>query len=55
MMEHMRGSIESKWQATDLGKPSKIIGIEIKIMPEYLRIYISREVYRKFTSQGEHG
>src|SRR6202051_1840681 len=25
MMEHMKESIESKWQATDLGKPSKII------------------------------
>ena len=38
MMEHMKGSIESEWQATDLGEPSKIIGIEITIMPEYLRI-----------------
>src|SRR6202046_682889 len=37
-MEHMKQSIESKWQATDLGEPSKIIGIEITIMPEYLRI-----------------
>jgi len=38
MMEHMKRSIESEWQATDLGEPSKIIGIEITIMPEYLRI-----------------
>jgi len=38
MMEHMKNSIESEWQATDLGEPSKIIGIEITMMPEYLRI-----------------
>ena len=38
MMEHMKSSIESEWQATDLGEPSKIIGIEITRMPEYLRI-----------------
>src|ERR1700676_4735917 len=36
MMEHMKESIESEWQATDLGEPSKII--EVTIMPEYLRI-----------------
>ena len=38
MMGHMKISIESEWQATDLGEPSKIIGIEVTIMPEYLRI-----------------
>ena len=38
MMEHMKSSIESEWQATDLGEPSKIIGIEITRMPEYLKI-----------------
>jgi len=36
MMEHMKESIESEWQATDFGEPSKIIGIEITFMPEYL-------------------
>jgi hypothetical protein len=38
MMEHMKESIESEWQATDLGEPSKIIGIEITFMPRSLRI-----------------
>src|ERR1700720_4105 len=38
MMGHMKSTIESEWQATDLGKPAKIIGIEITIKPEYLRI-----------------
>jgi hypothetical protein len=38
MMEHMKESIESEWQVTDLGKPSKIISIEITIMPKSLRI-----------------
>src|SRR5882762_8566320 len=38
MMEHMKESKESEWQATDLGEPSKIIGIEITFMPRSLRI-----------------
>ena len=38
MMGHIKISIESEWQATDLGEPSKIIGTEVTIMPEYLRI-----------------
>ena len=37
MMKYMKGSIESKWQATDLGEPSKIIGIKITRTPEYLK------------------
>jgi len=37
-MEHIKKSIEYEWQATDLGEPSKIIGIEVTIMPGYLRI-----------------
>ena len=43
MMEHMKGSTESEWQATDLGEPSKIIGTEMTRTPEYLRI--SQEKY----------
>src|SRR5882762_9491045 len=38
MVEHMKESIESEWQATDLGEPSKIIGIKITFMPRSLRI-----------------
>src|SRR6202044_1722504 len=38
MMEDIKGLIESKWQATHLGEPSKIISIEITRMPEYLII-----------------
>jgi hypothetical protein len=34
----MKESIESEWQATDLGEPSKIIGIEITFMLRSLRI-----------------
>ena len=53
MMKHMKDSIESEWQATDLGEPSKIIGIEI----DYTGIVedLSAEVYRELTLQGEHG
>jgi len=45
MMEHMKKSIESKWQATDLGEPSKIIGIKITFMLRSLRI--SQQKYIK--------
>jgi hypothetical protein len=38
MMNHIKDSIKSKWQATDLGKPSKIIGIKITITPESMKI-----------------
>src|SRR6202162_4080175 len=51
MMEHMKGSIESKWQATDLGEPSKIIGIEITIMLEYLRISQGKYVENLFRKE----
>jgi len=51
MMEHMKKSVESEWQATDLGEPSKIISIEVTIMPGYLRIsqgkYIENHFARK--------
>jgi hypothetical protein len=30
MMEHMKNSLRSEWELTDLGEPRKIIGIEIK-------------------------
>jgi hypothetical protein len=30
MMEHMKNSLRSEWELTDLGEPQKIIGIEIK-------------------------
>jgi CRISPR/Cas system-associated protein Cas5 (RAMP superfamily) len=28
-MEHMKNSLRSEWEVTDLGKPKKIVGIEI--------------------------
>jgi hypothetical protein len=43
MMKHMKESIKSEWQATNLGEPSKIIGIKITFMPRSLRI--SQQMY----------
>jgi hypothetical protein len=31
MMKHMKQSIQSEWEVTDLGEPNKIIGIEITL------------------------
>jgi Reverse transcriptase (RNA-dependent DNA polymerase) len=37
-MEHMKNSIRSEWTVTDLGEPSKIIGIEIHKTEGSIRI-----------------
>ena len=29
MMEHMKKTFHSEWAVTDLGEPSKIVGIEV--------------------------
>ena len=41
MMEHMKKTLHSEWKVTDLGEPSKIVGI--KVMQLY--IYFSTEIY----------
>jgi hypothetical protein len=28
-MDHMKGTLRSEWEVTDLGEPRKIIGIEV--------------------------
>jgi uncharacterized protein YuzE len=43
MMRHMKDSIESEWEVTDLGEPSKIVGIEITQTPD--RLCISQTKY----------
>jgi hypothetical protein len=39
----MKDSIESEWEVTDLGEPSKIVGIEITQMPG--QVFISQTKY----------
>jgi hypothetical protein len=43
MMDHMKGVIKSEWEATDMGQPSKIIGIEITFTDD--AIIISQQKY----------
>jgi hypothetical protein len=43
MMEHMKNAIKSKWETTDLGQPSKIIGIELTFMDD--AVIISQQKY----------
>jgi len=38
MMDHMKNMLHSKWQITDLGEPTKIIGIEINHTPDSINI-----------------
>ena len=45
MMNHMKNAIKSEWEATDLGQPSKIIGIEITFTDD--AIIISQQKYIK--------
>ena len=42
-MEKMKNQIKSKWEATDLGEPAKIVGIEIATSNN--SITISQEKY----------
>jgi hypothetical protein len=43
MMEHMKNAIKSEWEATDMGQPSKIIGIEITFEDD--AVIISQQKY----------
>jgi hypothetical protein len=38
MMDHMKTSLRSKWQVTDLGEPTKIVGIEITVTNDSVKI-----------------
>jgi hypothetical protein len=37
-MNHMKNMITSEWESTDLGEPRKIVGIEITIEGDLIRI-----------------
>jgi hypothetical protein len=43
MMDHMKNAIKSQWEATDMGQPSKIIGIEITFKND--TVIISQQKY----------
>jgi hypothetical protein len=43
MMDHMKSAIKSEWEATDMGQPSKIIGIEITFTND--AVIISQQKY----------
>jgi len=43
MMDHMKNTIKSEWEATDMGQPSKIIGIEITFTDD--TVIISQQKY----------
>jgi Reverse transcriptase (RNA-dependent DNA polymerase) len=43
MMDHMKDTLHSGWEVTDLGEPSKIVGIEVTCSND--AIMISQEKY----------
>jgi len=51
-MEQMKNKIHSKWQTTDMGEPTKIVGIEITQSPGRISILQRQSIQRILERQG---
>ena len=51
-MEEMKKDIRTEWETTDLGEPSKIVGIEISQSPEGITISQKKSIQRILEKQG---
>jgi hypothetical protein len=52
MMQHMKDAIESEWEVTDLGEPSKIVGIEVTQAPGQLTISQTKYIESLLKKEG---
>src|SRR5712691_831153 len=52
LMDKMKSDIESEWEVTDLGEPSKIVGIEITMTPDSIAISSSRYIESILNKEG---
>ena len=52
MMRHMKKTIKSRWEATDLGEPAKIIGIEISTRRDQISISQTKYIESILRNEG---
>ena len=52
MMDHMKNTLHSEWQITDLGEPTKIIGIEINHTPNSINISQQKYIENLLEKEG---
>jgi len=51
-MEKMKKDIRTKWEVTDMGEPTKIVGIEITQTPETISISQKKSIETILQKQG---
>jgi hypothetical protein len=54
MMKHLKHSIQSEWEVTDLGEPNKIIGIEITLLAGQVT-NLPEEIHQISPRKGRNG
>jgi len=52
IMNHMKNTIKSEWEATDLGEPKKIVGIEITLTDKSITILQEKYIERILEREG---
>ena len=52
LMDRMKSDIKSKWEVTDLGEPTKIVGIEITMTPDSIAISSSKYIESILQKEG---